>query len=74
MALVPARTDTRWWHEAVAGQATVLLLPGRLKFERPDHRPASAATFPSAVAVYGDAALARRLAVALDAQLVPATT
>lgn len=72
IALVPARTDTRWWHQNVAGQATVLLLPGRLKFERLDGRPANAATFPSALAVYGGVSLAHRLARKLDAQLIPA--
>lgn len=33
VALVPARTDTRWWHEHVQGVATeVRFLRGRLKF------------------------------------------
>ena len=48
-ALVPARTDTGWWHEHVAGRADVFLLRGRLAFgdgEQP-------APFPSSLAVWG---------------------
>ena len=31
-ALLPARTDTRWWHEHIVGRAYVCLLKGRLSF------------------------------------------
>ncbi len=48
-ALIPARTDTRWWHDHVAGSAHVLLLKGRLSFGK----GGQAAPFPSALAVWG---------------------
>ena len=32
VALLPARPDTRWWHESVAGTADVFMLRGRLRF------------------------------------------
>jgi len=32
VALIPARTDTQWWHEFVTKAAEVRLLQGRLKF------------------------------------------
>jgi transcriptional regulator with XRE-family HTH domain len=49
VALVPARTDTRWWHGQVSGIADVLLLKGRVCFSG----SAVAAPFPSALAGYG---------------------
>ena len=30
--LLPARTDTKWYHEYICGKAEVLFLKGRLKF------------------------------------------
>jgi len=45
VALVPARTDTTWWHRHVAGQADILMLRGRLKFGD----GANSAPFPSAL-------------------------
>jgi hypothetical protein len=36
VALVPANTDTRWWHEYVKPYATTYLLRGRIKFIDPD--------------------------------------
>lgn len=50
--LVPARTDTRWWHWHVAGKAKVIFLRGRVRFVGGKGR----APFPSAVAVYGQEA------------------
>ena len=49
VALLPARTDTKWWHQSVAGIADVFLLRGRLKFGG----EAVSAPFPSAVVVWG---------------------
>jgi site-specific DNA-methyltransferase (adenine-specific) len=49
VALIPARTDTRWWHESVAGHADVWLLKGRLAFGD----GTQAAPFPSALVVWG---------------------
>ena len=49
VCLVPARTDTAWWHEWIVGHATeVRFIRGRLKFGGSD----SGAPFPSAIVVY----------------------
>ena len=49
VCLVPARTDTAWWHDWVVGHATeVRFIRGRLKFGGSK----SGAPFPSAVVVY----------------------
>jgi phage N-6-adenine-methyltransferase len=49
VALVPARTDTAWWHSQVAGVADILLLRGRISFGD----GTTAAPFPSAILGYG---------------------
>jgi phage N-6-adenine-methyltransferase len=49
IGLVPARTDTRWWHADIAGLADVFLLKGRLAFGD----GAVSAPFPSAVVIWG---------------------
>lgn len=46
VCLVPARTDTRWWHE-VAMKGEVRFLKGRLKFGEATRN----APFPSAVVI-----------------------
>jgi phage N-6-adenine-methyltransferase len=46
--LLPARTDTKWFHHAVASGAEVRLIKGRLTFEG---APASA-PFPSALFIF----------------------
>ena len=49
VALVPARTDTRWWHTYVLPHAAeVRFRLGRIRFEGGK----SAAPFPSAIVVY----------------------
>jgi phage N-6-adenine-methyltransferase len=45
---VPARTDTRWFHDWVHGKAEVTFLRGRLRFGLAD----ASAPFPSMLAVY----------------------
>jgi phage N-6-adenine-methyltransferase len=47
VCLVPARTDTQWWHE-FAMRGEIRFLQGRLKFE---NAPTSA-PFPSAIVVF----------------------
>lgn len=47
IGLIPARTDTRWWHEHVWGIAAVHFLRGRVRFVGGGPAP-----FPSAVAVW----------------------
>jgi len=46
--LVPARTDTHWWHDYIMLADEVRLIKGRLKFDD----GAGSAPFPSAVAVF----------------------
>ena len=47
VCLVPARTDTVWWHDyAIKGQIT--FIKGRLKFKGAKH----SAPFPSAIVVF----------------------
>ncbi|MBO6899515.1 MAG: helix-turn-helix domain-containing protein [Shimia sp.] len=49
VGLVPARTDTAWWHNFVVGQADVVFLRGRLAFGD----GTQAAPFPSALIFWG---------------------
>lgn len=48
--LLPARTDTKWFHKYIYRKATVLFLEGRLKFEPSN----SAAPFPSMIVAWGE--------------------
>ena len=47
VCLLPARTDTRWWHDYVI-HGHVIFLRGRLKFEGGPY----SAPFPSAVVIF----------------------
>lgn len=48
VALLPARTDTRWWQRHVLAAGEVRFLPGRLRF----NGAKTGAPFPSAVVVF----------------------
>lgn len=48
VGLVPARTDTRWFHDWVLGKAEIRFIRGRLKFGGSD----SHAPFPSLVVIW----------------------
>ncbi|MBQ1449598.1 MAG: adenine methyltransferase [Eggerthellaceae bacterium] len=49
VCLVPARTDTAWWHDWIVGHASeVRFIRGRLKFGGAE----SGAPFPSAIVIY----------------------
>jgi phage N-6-adenine-methyltransferase len=48
VCLVPARTDTKWWHD-YAARGEILFLRGRLKFGDAE----SSAPFPSALVTFG---------------------
>jgi phage N-6-adenine-methyltransferase len=50
VCLVPARTDTRWWHD-YAARGECRFLPGRVRFGGGEH----SAPFPSAVVVFRNA-------------------
>jgi len=61
VGLLPARPDTRWWHDHIAGRAHVFMLRG-LQFGA----GGNSAPFPSAPAVWDKAGeLVARLALAL---------
>jgi hypothetical protein len=47
--LMPARTDTAYWHTYIAGTAWIFFLRGRLRFSEGEQ----AAPFPSALVVWG---------------------
>ena len=46
--LVPARTDTRWFHEYIYGKAEIRFIKGRLKFSGSK----DSAPFPSMIVVF----------------------
>jgi len=48
VGLLPARTDTKWFHENVLGKAEVRLIRGRLKFGNSK----TSAPFPSLIAIW----------------------
>jgi phage N-6-adenine-methyltransferase len=49
VALIPARTDTKWWFDYVAHKAAeIRFLKGRLRFGQAEH----SAPFPSAIVIY----------------------
>ena len=47
--LIPARTDTRWFHDYIYGKAEIRFIKGRLRFGNSNVN----APFPSMVVVYG---------------------
>jgi hypothetical protein len=49
ISLLPARSDTSWWHQNVAGRADTIMLKGRLAFGG----SGQPAPFPSALACWG---------------------
>jgi hypothetical protein len=51
VCLIPARTDTRWWHQYASHAREIRFVKGRLKFG--GH--ANSAPFPSAVVVFAPA-------------------
>lgn len=48
VCLIPARTDTRWFHDYILGKAEIRFLKGRLKFG--DSK--NSAPFPSMIVIY----------------------
>ena len=50
--LIPARTDTSYFHDYILGKAEIRFLRGRLKFEDEYGNSGDAAPFPSMVVVY----------------------
>lgn len=60
VCLIPARVDTKYWHDYIFDKADIKFIKGRLRFEK-DGVPRDAAPFPSAIVVYGDVLLPREL-------------
>lgn len=55
--LIPARTDTSYFHEYIYGKAELRFIRGRLRFTDSDGNPADPAPFPSMLVIYnGDKA------------------
>ena len=50
VALIPARTDTKYWHDYCMKASEIMFVKGRLKFGNGK----GSAPFPSAVVVFGD--------------------
>ena len=48
VALLPARTDTRWFHDYIMGKAEIRFLKGRLKFGNAKN----SAPFPSMIVIF----------------------
>lgn len=56
VALLPARTDTRWWRLWVMKAEEIRLLPGRLRFVGAPHP----APFPSCIAIWPEGGSRRK--------------
>jgi phage N-6-adenine-methyltransferase len=52
VCLIPARTDTNYWHEYVMKAYEIRFVRGRLKFKNPFKPNSTSATFPSAVVIF----------------------
>jgi site-specific DNA-methyltransferase (adenine-specific) len=55
--LIPARTDTKYWHEFIFGKGEIRFVKGRLKFGD----ASNSAPFPSAVIVFGEKAIINKV-------------
>lgn len=49
--LIPARTDTSYWHDYVM-RGDIRFLRGRIKFVQPDGTATHPAPFPSAIVIF----------------------
>lgn len=50
--LIPARTDTSYWHDYIFNKAEVRFQRGRIKFEKPDGTKGDRAPFPVAFVIF----------------------
>lgn len=50
--LIPARTDTAYFHDYIYGQAEIRFVRGRLKFTDEDGNTYAPAPFPSMIVIY----------------------
>lgn len=56
--LIPARTDTSYFHDYILGKAEIRFIRGRLRFTDENGKASNPAPFPSMLVVYNDAAIA----------------
>lgn len=56
--LIPARTDTSYFHDYILGKAEIRFLRGRIKFTDEDGNTSDPAPFPSMLVVYKNNAAA----------------
>ena len=52
VCLLPARTDTAYFHDYIYHKAEIRFLRGRVKFINADGRPLNSAPFPSMIVIY----------------------
>ena len=50
--LIPARTDTTYFHDYIYGKAEIRFVRGRLRFTDDDGNASDPAPFPSMVVIY----------------------
>ena len=50
--MIPARTDTKYFHRYIYGKAEIRFVEGRLKFTDEDGNSFGPAPFPSMVVIY----------------------
>ena len=67
VALLPARTDTRWFHDYVYHKSEIRFIKGRLKFVGPDGTTGTA-TFPSMIIVWRNGRPVRKAAAVRTAR------
>lgn len=54
VCLIPARTDTRYFHDYCMKASEIRLIKGRLKFSNPTMEKTTSATFPSCIVVFDE--------------------
>jgi len=52
VALLPARTDTKWFHDYIYNKAEIIFIKGRLKFGGDSKNIKGAAPFPSMIVIW----------------------
>mgnify|MGYP005770392299 FL=1 len=50
--LIPARTDTAYFHDYIYGKAEIRFVRGRLRFTDDARTPSAPAPFPSMIVIY----------------------
>ena len=53
VCLVPARTDTQWFHNCIKNVSSICFLKGRVKFFNPNVKKSTSAPFPSMLLIFG---------------------